>query len=170
MALRAGRANARLCLQALDGDSVKVTRTVDSKSGMPTLELSCPKYWSKRNTINLIKKIDGVTIVKDRALLADVFDSVLFCEFELNGTRFRIKNPDDGWEHTIHSTKGESLEIEIEIDKIENRILSYEATTAPDSLWLRILKFIYKFSLYGFIAVFSIAIIYLIVTGKPLSI
>jgi hypothetical protein len=156
-----------LC-SALDGDSVKVTRTVDSKSGMPTLELSCPKYWSKRNTINFIKEIDGVTIVKDRALLSDVFDSVIFCEFELNGTRFRIENPDDGWEHTIHFAKGGTLGIEI--DKIENRILSYTATTVPDSLWLIMLKLIYKFSLYGFIAAFSIAIIYLIVTGKPLSI
>jgi hypothetical protein len=147
---------------------VKVTRTVDSKSGMPTLELSCPKYWSKRNTINLIKGIAGVRIIKDRALLADIFDSVIFCEFELNGARFRIENPDEGWEHIIHPIKDEAFHIEI--DKIESSILSYAATSTPDSLLLRILKLIYKFSLYGFIAVFSIAIIYLIVTGEPLSI
>jgi hypothetical protein len=157
-----------LTIKMLDGDSVKVTRIVDSNSGMPTLELSCPKYWTKRNTINLIKGIAGVRIIKDRALPADIFDSVMFCEFELNGTRFRIENPDEGWEHIIHPIKGEALHIEI--DKIESSILSYVATSAPDNLLLRILKLIYKFSLYGFIAVFSIAIIYLIVTGEPLSI
>ncbi len=147
---------------------MKVTRIVDSKSGMPTLELSCPKYWSKRNTINLVRGIDGVSIIKDRALLAEIFDFLIFCEFEFNGARFRIENPDDGWEHIIHPIKGEALDIEI--DKIESSILSYVVTSAPDNLLLRILKLIYQFSLYGFIAVFSIAIIYLIVIGEPLSI
>lgn len=147
---------------------MKVTRIVDGKSGMPTLELCCPKYWSKRNTINLIKGIAGVSIIKDRVLLADIFDFVIFCEFELNGARFRIENPDDGWEHIIHPIKSEALDMEI--DKIESSILSYVATSAPDNLLLRILKLIYKFSLYGFIAVFSISIIYFIVTGEPLSI
>lgn len=147
---------------------MKVTRTTDGISGMPTLELGCPKYWSKRDTINLIKEIDGVTIVKDRALISSVFEFEFFCEFELNGARFRVEKPDYGWVQIIHS--GDSDAFYAEIEKLENSISNYADTTTPDSNYLRVMKLIYKFSLYGFIATLFIATIYLILTGEPLSI